>query len=156
MWNVEPIHKPYVVYDDATALLLKKLFAAAWLRNVDNPFAAAREVEVDHGKALFIAQYWVDDEDVLKERERLLSHYGPISKVPDKETFALEVYQTGKEARTGSEKLAAWKFFADLMDYTPRGGSGSGVNVNIQNNNMVGMKVMPVPVSASDDEWEKT
>lgn len=147
MWNTQP---QTALYSEPTATLLKKLFAAEWLRNEDNPFAAAREVESDTGKAIYIAQRWVDDPLVLEEKARLVGAMGKLARVPTKEDFAAELYKTAGECKTPTDKLNYFKFFAELMGYVEKG-NGSGVNVNIMNQ----QKTMLVPVASSEDEWER-
>lgn len=147
MWD----HLPTTaIYEEPHATLLKKLFAAALLRHHDNPFQAAREVEDHPGKAAFIAQHWTNDEIVEKEKTRLLSALGKLARVPDKDTFAAEVYEDGKNAKTAGDKLAFYKFFAQIMGYSA---PTEGPNINI--NNMVGAKIMAVPIASSDEEWER-
>ena len=144
---------PYVVgtmYEEPHATALKKLFAAAWLRQPENPFAAAREVEPDHaGRQYYISENWLTDPVVIAEKDRLVALLGPIARVPTKEEFALEVYR--KKCKSDSEQLAYFKFFAELMGYTADKGGAPNVNIN----NMVGVRIMPVPLAASDDEWER-
>jgi hypothetical protein len=135
------------LYVEPTATLLKKLFAAEWLRTPDNPFEAARKVEQHPGKAIWIGQNWTTDEAVLAEKARLMAALGPIAKVPDKNTFAAEIYENARECKTAGDKLAFFKFFAQVMGYTA---DAPGVNVNV----LQGAKIMAVPVAASDDDWE--
>lgn len=136
------------MYDDQTAPLLKKLFAAAWLRQPDNPYAAAREVEARPGVAAWISQHWLEDEDVLAEKTRLVAALGPLVTVPTKEQFAAEVY--AKKCKDDATQLRYYEFFAKLMGYVDEG-KGNGVNVNILNQ----QKIMPVPAFSSDDEWQR-
>lgn len=136
------------MYDEATAPLLKKLFAAAWLRQPDNPYAAAREVEEHPGKAIWISQNWLEDPAVLDEKTRLKAALGPLVAVPTKEQFAAEVY--AKKCKDDATQLRYYEFFAKLMGYV-EDGKGSGVNVNILNQ----QKFMPVPAFASDDDWQR-
>ena len=147
MWDTEA---QTALYSEPHATLLKKLFAAAWLRMPDNPFAAAREVEDHTGRSIYIGQRWVNDEIVLAEKARLQAVLGPISKVPTKEQFAAEVYLQAKECKTQGDKLAYLKFFADVIGYVERAGNGSNINVNVA----MGAKIMAVPIAASDEQWE--
>lgn len=134
------------MYDAATAPLLKKLFAAAWLRQPDNPYAAAREVEDHPGKAIWISQNWCEDDDVLNERTRLKTALGPIATVPTKEQFAAEVY--AKKCKDDATQLKYFEFFAKLMGYTDD--DKGGVHVNILNQ----QKVLAVPMASNEDEWQ--
>lgn len=135
------------MYDEATAPLLKKLFAAAWLRQPDNPFAAAREVEDRPGHAVWISQHWVEDESVLAERTRLKAALGPIATVPSKEQFAAEIY--AKKCKDDATQLRYFEFFAKIMGYVDADKTG-GVNVNILNQ----QKVLAVPMASNEDEWQ--
>lgn len=115
MWETP---KQNSMYSDEVARPLKKLFAQAWLRNPDNPFAAAREVETHAGKSDWIAKYWIDDEDVLAEKARLIAVNGPIAKVPTKEEFAAEIYLKATKIKDGTkEQLQYYETFAKLMNY---------------------------------------
>jgi len=145
MWN----EVKTALYEEPHATALKKLFAAALLRNPDNAWNAAREVEEHPGRANFIATRWIDDETVLAEKGRLLSVMGPIAKVPTKEEFAAELYRSAGECKSASDKLSYLKFFSDVMGFVERG-TGNGVTVNLLNQ----QKTMIVPVAASDEEWE--
>lgn len=134
------------MYDDATSPLLKKLFAAAWLRQPDNPFAAAREVEEHSGKAIWMAQNWIEDDIVLAEKTRLKAALGPIATVPTKEQFAAEIY--ARKCKDDATQLRYFEFFAKLMGYTDD--KEGGVNVNILNQ----QKVLAVPMTSNEDEWQ--
>lgn len=136
------------MYDEATAPLLKKLFAAAWLRQPDNPFAAAREIEEHSGKAIWIAQNWLEDETVLAEKTRLKAMLGPIVTVPSKEQFAADIYS--KKCKDDATQLRYYEFFAKLMGYIDADTKG-GVNVNILNQ----QKVLAVPMATSEDDWQR-
>lgn len=139
--------------DNDTTRLMKTRFAVAWLKQPDNPFAAARELEPDRpGAQYWISTHWIHDEFVLSERARIYAENGAVSRVPTKEDFALTIYQY--KAKDDATQLAYYKFFAELMGYTgKRDGEGvPGVNVNILN--APGARIMPVPVAASDEEWE--
>jgi hypothetical protein len=152
MWNNVTEFKPYVAAHEAA---LKKLFAAAWLRRPDDPQAAAFEVEPEHaGRAIWIKQNWCNDPDVLAERQRLFDLNPVTMRVPSAEDLALEVYKLANDktiSKTTGDKLAAYKFFAELMKYTERPGSG----VNVQINNGITAKIMPVPLAADDATWER-
>lgn len=129
---------------------LKRLFASAWLRMPDNPFAAAREVDAENpGKQYYMSTHWINDPYVLAEKEKLVAHFGAVARVPTKEELALEIYN--RDCKDDGQRLQYLKFFAQLMGYTEEEGAGKSININ----NMVGVRVMPVPVAASDDEWEK-
>lgn len=154
MFNVVTQYRPYP--NDELELAKKYLFAAAWLRNPKDVQGAANEVEPEHfTRAIWIAANWQLDPVVMAEKERLLALAGPIARVPSKEELALELYTLAKDTavtRSIGDKLAAYRFFAELMDYTQK--PGSGTNINIQNNNITG-KIMAVPLATSDDQWEK-
>lgn len=144
------------LYPIEVAEPLQRLFAAAMLRNPDDPWKAVREVEPDHhAKQYWILTHWKEHPVVIAERDRLLALQGPLARVPTKEQFALEVYQAGNDAKSHGDKMSAWKFFAELMDYTQKSGAGNTINFNQQNNNVTN-RIMAVPLAASDDEWERT
>lgn len=139
--------------DDETTLLLKKRFAAAWLRNPDNAFAAAREIEPDEpGRQYWISNNWVTDPEVIAERDRMFAQGGALSRVPTREDLALEVYN--HKCKDDSTQLQYYKFFADLMGYIKKDENG-GNTTNINLLNAPGARIMPVPIAASDEEWER-
>lgn len=140
MWNDQVLA---VIYPAETEKLLKKLFAAEWARQHDNPFEAARQVEDQIGKAHFIATNWINDADVLAEVARLRAELGPMSHVPTKEQFAAEVYKSSKDCKTAGDKLSYLKFFAQVMGYVEKEG---GVTIN---NNQWAVLSEPV----TEEKW---
>lgn len=152
-WQVVTPYRPYATPE--LELAKKYLFAAAWLRSPTDVLKAANEIEPEHAaRAIWITQNWQLDPVVIAEKERLLELAGPIARVPSKEEFALELYKLANDPATKStgDKLAAYRFFAELMDYTQKAGSG-GTNINI--NNQLTAKIMAVPIASSDEQWEK-
>jgi len=140
MWTDQVIA---VIYPEETERLLKKLFAAAWVRIPDNPFDAAREVEQEFGKAHYIATRWVEDEEVLQEKARLIAELGPIAKVPTKDAFAAELYMRACKMKEGSEQLKYFETFAKVMNYIEK---DNGLTIN--NNQWA---VMSEPLS--EEKW---
>jgi hypothetical protein len=126
----------------------KKLFATALMRNPANPFACAREIETDESRVRQMAIEWPTDPDVAEYRRELLAVRGVAAQVPSKEEFAVHVYDELKTA-PAKDRLAYMQFFARLMGFIDD--KASGVNVNIGG----GARIMPVPLAASDEEWER-
>lgn len=140
MWAEQNIT---VFYPPDVEVLLKKLFAAAWIRQFDNPYAAAREVENHVGKAHVIATQWIEHEDVLAEVARLQAELGPIAKVPTKEAFAAELYQRACKLKEGTDQLKYFETFAKVMNYIEKD------NALTINNNQWAVFSEPV----SEEKW---
>ena len=114
-WNE---YQPTEMYPPEVAKPLKRLFAHTLVRFPDNPYEAAREIEQHPGKAHWIATNWVEDEDVLQERSKLIAERGPIAKVPTKEEFAAEIYLKARKIKDGTkEQLQYYETFAKIMSY---------------------------------------
>jgi hypothetical protein len=128
---------------------LKSLFAAALMRQPDNPFAAARELVTDPGQVSYIATQWPTDPVTEAMKSELLARRGPLASVPTKEEFAARVFQDIPALKDTDARLKYMRFFAEIMGYIDNG--KNNVNVNLGG---VGGKTLAVPLAASDEEWE--
>lgn len=130
---------------------LKAKFAAALLRNPEQAFMAGQEVfGADTGKALYVAQNWINDDDVLAAKTLLLKSHGARAFLPTKEEYAREVWKTATDPKTPSDdKKYLLSLYGDIMGYKQMA-EKPGVNVNVMQ-----QSVMVVKDHGSDDDWER-
>lgn len=137
-----------MIYPDLeTENRMKRLFAAAWMHDPNNVFDAARTIESDEHIAYQVAMSWPNDYHVILFKRELQAARGPLASVPSKEEFAAQVYREITNMKDRKDKLAFMHFFAKLMGYTEE---TKGIAINLGG----GPRVMPVPVAASDEQWE--
>jgi hypothetical protein len=139
----------FTAADDVPAL--KRLFAAALLREPVHVFAAAQQVfGSDAGRALYAASMWLNDPDVLAEKTKLLKDKGARSFLPSKEDYARELWKLAMDSRTPIEdKRGFLSLFGDAMGYKETLQKNMG-GVTVNNNS----RVMIVRDFGDDDAWE--
>ena len=130
---------------------LKTKFAIALLRNPDHPFQAGCEVfGEDTGKALYVANNWLNDAYVAEQQRNLLKEKGARAFLPSKEDYAREVWRMALDTRTPiEEKRKFLDLYGEVMGFKERP-QQSGINVNVTQN-----RVMIVKDHGTDDEWEQ-
>lgn len=144
---------PAPFYDAETEAKLKKLFAAALLRNPHNPYEAAREIEPtrSEGRAHWIVNNWCEDPEVIAAVGVRVADFGPArAGLPSKEELALKIYQEAATVNDKSTRLTYYRAVADIMGYIEKGGT----NVNISNQIVNQPKVQRQPVFATREDWE--
>lgn len=131
---------------------LKRLFAAELLRYPNNPFQAGRVLfPNNHLFAITAAQQWVSDRYVLESQAELIAEFGEDYFLPSKVILARRIYDLGeRESANTSERLAAYKLYAELRGFIQKSDTIVGANVTINQN-----RVMVVPSAGSDAEWEE-
>lgn len=133
----------------ADELALKHEFAEALLKLPNDPFRAACGVfGNDTVKALEVANRWPFDLVVLQRQAELLDKFGPEEFLPTKTDVARRIWNCGEAATDTKDKLAAYRLYAELRGFVPKG-DAAGVNVTVNNN-----RVMVVPAFGTDDQWE--
>ena len=142
---------PAVLIDEDQRL--KLAFAAALLKHpqtLEGRFAAALSCTGDTGKALLMANKWVDDPSVISEVDRLTKRgdEGDLNFIGSKADFAREVLEAGRNSWDGDTKHKFFKLYAEVRGFISKDG---GTNVNVQVNNN---KVMIVRDLGTDAEWE--
>lgn len=126
---------------------LKCRFAEAFLRQIDDAYAAAKTVVPDMSRATYIATNWPDDPFVVAEMDRLSIERGAAATLPTKEEFAAKLLEQATETKSSATKLDYYKLFASVMGYVEKPtDKAPTVNVAIMN------KVMRVPRERTDDE----
>jgi hypothetical protein len=131
----------------------KRLFAEALLRMPGKALNAAREVfGANMGRALFAAQFWLTDEQVLEHQTRLLDEAGgERAFLPSKEVCARSIWEKAHDARTSVEEYTRlMELYAKLMSYLERpapAAPGGGTVVLARN-------VLMVPIAATEQQWE--
>lgn len=126
----------------------REAFAFAYLRNPDNPSAAAREIEKHPGRAYWIFQNWAFDETVLALMGKTVAELGPKATIPTKEEFASKLFRDANEIGDPEIRLDYMELFAKVMGYVEK--PGTIVNNNVLTSN----RVLLMPSSASSEEWE--
>lgn len=103
----------------------KKLFAEGLLRFPLEPFKAALAVfPIETGKAAFITQFWPADAEVKAFQKELIDEYGEEYFLPNKATFAAELYAFFKdEKQQGKDRVAAAKTYAEVMGFVTKAGA---------------------------------
>lgn len=127
---------------------LKAAYAALLIEH-PMPFEAAIQLYPnDTGKALFVAQNWQFDPEVLAEIDRLRAS-GVTKPLADKEEFADMVYQIALNDRARLiDRLAAARLYAEVRGFIEK----PGVNVKVDNH--VVPTVMVMTDHGTDAEWE--
>lgn len=132
-------------------LELKQRFAAEWLASPNDPFKAACNVYgADTGKALYAATHWINDPDVLAEKQRLIDEDGEDAFLPNKAELCRKVWDMAQGEIEARDKLAALRLYGELRNYIEKPNSAVTVNTNVTTN-----KVMVVREKATVDEWER-
>lgn len=130
---------------------LKKLFAAALVREPGNPFKAAMSVFPDDvGSALLYAPQWNIDSEVIAEMNKIEEESELIDIIPTKKEAALLAWTlANNDWLKGKERVDALRLFSEIAGHMP----DKTVNKNIKNDNAVN-RVMIVKDHGEDDEWE--
>lgn len=142
---------PAVIVDEDTQL--KAAFAAALFKHpatMEGRFAAALSVTSDTGKALIMANRWLDDPVVVEYQQRLTkgADDGDLNFIGTKADFAREILEQARTQWDGETKLKFYKLYAETRGFIVK----EGTNVNVQVNNN---RVMVVKDLGSDDDWER-
>lgn len=125
----------------------KLLFASYLLKNPNDPFKAALMLcPNDTQRALWVANFWVNDKDVLAEQKRILDESGVSEDELYIETKLKEIIENCPFA---DDKIKALEKLMDL-----KGLSKKPVAVNNTNIAIVQPKAIEVPVYASLESWE--
>lgn len=129
----------------------KDKFADAYLRTPENSFAAACTVfGTDTATALKVSSEWPFDLYVLQRQAELLETFGPDEFLPTKQQVARRIFETGERTNDVKDKLAAYRLYAELRGFMPRG-DGANVSLTVNNN-----RVMVMRDFGNDDDWEKS
>lgn len=130
-------------------LALKHKFAEALLREPHEPYRAGVLVfGNDTRRALEASQQWVFDLAVLEYQTELLEKLGPDAFLPAKAETARRIWSVGETATDAKDKLQAYKLYAELRGFVPKG-DGNNTNVNVTLN-----RVMVMRDFGSDEDWE--
>lgn len=142
---------PAVVVDEDARL--KAAFAAALFKHpatMEGRFAAALSVTSDTGKALIMANKWLDDPAVVAEQQRMTkgADEGDLDFIGTKADFAREVLQAARDSWDGDTKHKFYKLYAETRGFISKG--ETNVSVNVDNR-----RVMIVKDMGSDADWER-
>lgn len=136
----------------------KKLFAESLIRNPKDPFKAALEVFPDNThKALWAANYWVNDAEVISFKNKILETTDEFSFLPSKADLANDIWQRmqgagfiqGKTVPVSADEYAKLaKLYAEVRGFIDKPQTTINTNVVIP-------KAIEVPVHENLEEWEK-
>jgi hypothetical protein len=140
------------VQDERDAPTLKRAFAAALLYYPTDPFKAALQLFPNNTmRALTVAQEWIADPFVLNAQAELIAELGEDHFLPSKVTLARRVFELGENVRASqSEKLSAFRLYAELRGFIEKPGFTVQNNTNILNQN----RVMLMTDHGSNEDWE--
>ncbi len=133
----------------------KRLFGKALGMFPGDPFKAACAVFPDDpGKCLMVAAHWINDLIVIEAKHEYIDAKGKPLNVPTKEELVTKILDMADiETVDFMDRLRAFELAAKLMDYMPKNNGNVQVNDNRVMN--VTNKVMVVPTSPNNDEWEQ-
>lgn len=144
---------PSLFADAAEETRYKTLFAEALLRSPDKPLKAGQDVfGANMGRALYAAQCWVSDPELLAIQTALLEEAGgERAFLPSKEVVARSLWEKAHDNRTSVEEYTRlMELYCKLMSFLERPAAaapGGGTTINARN-------VLVVPIAASEDAWE--
>lgn len=128
-------------------LELKKEFAYYLLKMPNEPFKAALLVfGQDTGRACLAVNEWLNCDDVLTEKKRLIDEHGEDYFLATRAEVARKVYELAEKAYLTEDKLKGYKLFCDIMGYIEKPGTTI-------NNNLNEYRVIEVVNHGTDDEW---
>lgn len=142
---------PAVVVDEDTRL--KAAFAAALFKHpatMEGRFAAALSVTSDTGKALIMANKWLDDPVVIAEQQRMTkgADEGDLNFIGTKADFAREILEAARGSWDLEAKHKFYKLYAETRGFIVK--ADTQVNVQVNNN-----RVMVVKDMGTDADWER-
>jgi hypothetical protein len=137
--------------DDAE---LKQRFAAALLKfpqTMEGRFQAALSVTTDTGKALLMANKWIDDPEVTAAQTALVSNAkgGELDFIQTEAEFVREILTEARSCWDHEVKLKFYNLYAEVRGFK-RNKADTQVNVQVNNN-----RVMVVRDMGTDAEWEE-
>lgn len=131
--------------------LLKDLFAAALLRQPDNPFAAACSVfGLDTSRALQASAEWINDPYVLTRQAEMLETMGEEAFLPSKLSLARKVFQLAEATKDAKDRLKAYELYGNIMGHIHKQTAIANVTNNVTTN-----KVMVIKDYGTDEAWEQ-
>jgi hypothetical protein len=135
----------------ADETILKDAFAAALLRQPNDPFRAALQIfGSDTRRALQVSQEWVCDLYVLSKQAELLEAMGEDAFLPNKAMTARRIWDLANTTTDTRDKIAALKLYAEVRSYIEKPGDKINTNLTINQN-----RVMVIKDHGSDDDWER-
>jgi len=100
------------IYEGEDELALKMAFAHHWAKNPHKHGRIGYDIFVDDWRALPASIHWPSDAVVLDEFTRA------TREIPGKEEFAREVLNYARDLRSPTERINAFKLFADMCGFT--------------------------------------
>lgn len=130
----------------------KAKFARLLLKEPSDPFAVALKVFPDDTKrALWVANNWPSDTEVLSLQEKAEEEEGELTFLPTKGQLCRGIWDKMNDKFTDADTYAKLsKVYAEVRGFIEK--PQIAVNTNIQN---VTNKVMIVRENGSDADWER-
>lgn len=137
---------------------LKKAFAAAWLRNPKNPYAAALTLtKGDTFLAMSMSKQWIFDDEVEQFKQQLIDEKGEEAFLPTRCELIREVVDRAYDTNCNDEFHKLIRLVADMRGFIEKPG------VTINNNHQTNNRIMVVPMgqlndngTVNADSWERT
>jgi hypothetical protein len=126
---------------------LKSAFAYLLVKTNDKFKAALQLVQNDIPKALWIAQHWANDVEVLQAKVSLIEAGDDMAMLPTKADLARSLWEMGHSCEHADDRIKALKLFGDVCGYIDKPAPVTTVTVN-QN------KVMVVEDHGNNDDWQ--
>lgn len=134
----------------------KAAFAVLLLKTPNEPFKAAIALFPDNTpRALWVANHWVADPEVLAAIEAIKADKGEMAFLPTKAELAKDIWDRMQGKRPDGSivppspddyaKLA--KLYADIRNFIEKPATGPAVTVVIP-------RAIEVPTHGTDDQWE--
>lgn len=137
---------------------MKTAFAAALLKEPNNPFKAAMSVigDDDPGNtadAAFMATHWPKEKYVMEEMQRLQSKEGELAFLPSKADLARKIWELANKPIDPGEQAKALKLYGEVMGFIEK--PGTNVNVDARNLSRNVMVVKSHDPAAWEDKARK-
>lgn len=135
-----------------TEIEAKEKFSRLLLKEPSDPFAVALKVFPDDTKrALWVANNWPSDPEVLSLQEKATEDEGELAFLPTKGQLCRDVWEKMQDKFTDPDTyVKLGKLYAEVRGFIEK--PQMAVTTNVQN---VTNKVMIVRESGSDAEWER-
>lgn len=132
---------------------MKTAFAAALLKDPNNPFRAAMTLldESDPGStadAALMANFWPKDPVVVAEMNRLQSKEGELSFLPTKADLARKIWTMLDTPMEPADAAKLMKLYGEVMGHIEK----PGTNVNVDARNL--SRTVMLVKSHSKEDWE--
>jgi hypothetical protein len=127
-------------------VLEKRKYAALLFKEGDAFKAALLMFPQDTSRAFWIANNWVNDDEVNAEKNRIVKSGKDIDFLPTKAEFARELLQRMRRCDDDGKYASIAKIYAEVRQFIEK--PQTNVNVNAVS------RVIEVPAFRDESEWE--